>query len=434
MIKKIKSLKNHQSFMKYFKNTSWLFFERIFKMGIGFFIIILLTRYLGPENYGLLSYSQSFVGMFIAFSTLGLEVILVRELTKRKSETNIILGTALVLKFIASFISFFVVITLNFFIAGEETIFLTNIIAFTLLFYSLNLGMDTYFQANVLSKYAVVSNTTVYIITSILKFLLIYYKADLIYFAYILVFDAVFTFIGYMYIYELQNRSILSLKFNKTMAIYFIKSGWTMMMVSMAVFFYTKIDQIMIKHLLDNISVGYYSAAIRVSELFYFIPSLVAQSVFPKIIEEHNKGNEKNYFKLLLTVYKITLWISIPIVIFVSIFNEWIIEILFGPAFLASASILSVLTFCLIFVSVGSINTKILYVENYENKYLKRSVLGVLINIGLNFIFITIYGAVGAAVATLITLFVIHYIYDLFDKDLWKFYHLKLACFIPRLK
>jgi O-antigen/teichoic acid export membrane protein len=97
MLEKFKYLKKHQSFMKYFKNTLWLFFERIIKMGIGFFIIILLTRYLGPENYGLLSYSQSLIGIFIAFSTLGLEVVLVRELTKRKSETDVILGTAFIL-------------------------------------------------------------------------------------------------------------------------------------------------------------------------------------------------------------------------------------------------------------------------------------------------------------------------------------------------
>ena len=53
MIDKIISLKNHQGFMKYFKNTSWLFFEKILRMFVGLFIGIWVARYLGPERFGL---------------------------------------------------------------------------------------------------------------------------------------------------------------------------------------------------------------------------------------------------------------------------------------------------------------------------------------------------------------------------------------------
>jgi O-antigen/teichoic acid export membrane protein len=420
--------------MKYFKNTSWLFMGKILKMGIGFFVIILLTRYLGPENFGVLSYAQSFVAMFVAFTTLGLEVILVRELTKNCQKTDSILGTAFVLKITASLIAFLSVISLSFFLEDKVASLLTNIIAISLIFESVNLGFDTFFQANVISKFSVIAKSFVDIICAVIKLLLIFLKADLIYFGWVVVFNATSIFIGYLYIYKLQNRSILSLKFNKELAIYFLKSGWPMMMVAMAVFFYTKIDQIMIKHLLDNEAVGYYAAAIRVSELFYFIPLLIAQSVFPKIVHERDNGDTENYFQLLLNLYKINLWISIPIVFLVILFRSTIIEILYGEAFIQSAEILSVLAFCLILVSIGSVSTKILYVEHYEKKYLKRSILGIFTNIGLNFVLIPTFGAIGAAYASLFTLFTIHYIYDLFDKDLWKFYYLKLKCFIPNLK
>ena len=133
MLTKLKSLKNHQGFMKYFKNTSWLFFERIFKMGIGFIIIVLLTRYLGPKNFGLLSYSQSLVGIFTAFATLGIDVILVRELTKDKESNDKLIGTALILKFIASIVAIAIIFVINTIIEDKEAVLLTNIIAFTLL-------------------------------------------------------------------------------------------------------------------------------------------------------------------------------------------------------------------------------------------------------------------------------------------------------------
>ena len=71
--------------MKYFKNTSWLFAEKIIRMMVGLFIGIWVARYLGPEQFGLFSYAVSFVGLFTAISTLGLDTIVVRELVKNES-------------------------------------------------------------------------------------------------------------------------------------------------------------------------------------------------------------------------------------------------------------------------------------------------------------------------------------------------------------
>ena len=88
MISKIKSLQNHQGFMKYFKNTSWLFGEKILRMFVGLFVGIWVARYLGPEQFGLFSYAQSFVGLFTAIATLGLDGIVVRELVKDESRRD----------------------------------------------------------------------------------------------------------------------------------------------------------------------------------------------------------------------------------------------------------------------------------------------------------------------------------------------------------
>ena len=88
MIAKFKSLQNHQGFMKYFKNTSWLFGEKILRMVVGLFVGIWVARYLGPEQFGLFSYSQSFVGLFIAIATLGLDGIVVRELVKDENRRD----------------------------------------------------------------------------------------------------------------------------------------------------------------------------------------------------------------------------------------------------------------------------------------------------------------------------------------------------------
>lgn len=431
MIEKFKQLRDNIGFMKYFHNTSWLFFERIVKMGVGFFVIILLTRYLGPENFGLLSYSQSFIGIFVAFSTLGLEVILVRELTSNKEKSEVILGTALVLKAVASILSIILIFIINIYMEDRDASILITIISFVVIFQSLNLGIDTYFQANILSKYSSISNIVAFIASSIFKLALIFVEADLIYFALALVLDSVFMFIGYIYIFYLHKRILAPLKYDKKTAVYFLRSAWPMILTSMAVFLYTKVDQIMIKHLIDNRSVGYYSAALKVSEIFYFVPLLITQSLFPKLVKERNAGDNEQYLKLLENVYKLVLWVSLPFVVVLVYFNEFIINILYGTSFSESANILSVLGFSLIFISIGSVSNKILYVEHYEKKYLIRSIFGFIFNILLNYYLIQQYGAIGAAISTLITLFMIYYVYDLLDKELWRFYYLKFVCFIP---
>jgi len=432
MISKLKSLKDHQGFMKYAKNTSWLFAEKIFKLGFSFIILILLTRYLGPEKYGLLSYSQSLVGVFAAFTTLGIDIILVRELTKDGKSKDRLIGTAIVLKLLAAILAVAVIFIINTMIKDTEAVFLTNIIAFTLLFQSIY-TIDTYFQAKVLSRYSVIANMVAFIVSSIVKLLLIFNGADLIYFAYALVFDGIVISLGYLYIYVKQKNSLISLVYDSQTAIYFLKTGWPLILVSMAAFIYTRTDQIMIKHLVGNEAVGSYTAAIRVSELFYFIPLLITQSVFPKIIELKERS-KKEYFGFLEKLYKLLIWIAIPVSIGLFVFSDLIVSILYGEKFIESSHILSILAFGIILNSIGVVSTKILYAEHYEKKYLYRSILGVIVNIGLNFWLINLYGANGAAMATIITLFIIYYIYDLFDKDIYKFYYLKWKCFLPLIK
>jgi O-antigen/teichoic acid export membrane protein len=319
------------------------------------------------------------------------------------------------------------VITFNF--EDKEAALLTNVITFILISQSVK-TIDTYFQANVISKFSSIANSLSFFLSSAIKLLFIYIEADLVYFAYLLVFDSVVIALGYVTVYSLEKKSVFALKFDYGVASFFVRKGWPLMLVTLAVFIYSKIDQIMIKHLVDNEAVGNYAAAYRISEFAYFIPILFAQSVFPKIVELKQKS-EIDYFRFLEKIYKVLVWIGIFISLALFMFSDFIVSVLFGHQYVQASSILSILSFTVVLNSIGVISSKIIYVEHYERKYLYRSILGVLVNIALNYWLIGLYGALGAAISTVITLIVIYYIYDIFDKDLHKFFYLKLQCFIP---
>ena len=79
MIERIKSLKAHNGFMKYFKNTSWLVVEKILRLVVGLFVGVWVARYLGPKQFGVFSYVQSFVALFTPIASFGLDSIIVTE-------------------------------------------------------------------------------------------------------------------------------------------------------------------------------------------------------------------------------------------------------------------------------------------------------------------------------------------------------------------
>ena len=183
--------------------------------------------------------------------------------------------------------------------------------------------------------------------------------------------------------------------------------------------------------MVGNEAVGIYAAATRVSEVFYFIVGVITTSIFPKIVELR-KSNWERYLFLMERLYRVAVQISLTIAIPVYFFREQIVSLLYGAQYAQASDILAILAWSVLFTSIGAVFVKMLYVEHFEKKYMYKSVLGVIFNILLNYVLIDLYGAKGAAISTIITLFVINYAYDLFDKDLRKFYFLKIKCFIPK--
>jgi len=72
--------------------------ERVLRMAVALFVGVYVARYLGPIQFGQLSYAISFAGLFSALAMLGLDGIVIRELVKDESRRDELLGTAFWLK------------------------------------------------------------------------------------------------------------------------------------------------------------------------------------------------------------------------------------------------------------------------------------------------------------------------------------------------
>jgi len=441
----LKAISTHQGFRRYFTNTSWLFAEKVLRMVVGLFVGVWVARYLGPEQFGLLSYAQSFVALFTAFATLGLDGIVVRELVKDESRREELLGTAFWLKVIGSVaVLLILAVAVNFTSNDKYTNMLVFIIASATIFQSFNV-IDMYFQAKVLGKYIAFANSLALFLGSSVKVALILNHAPLEAFALAVVFDGFILAIGYVYFYGLSLRakrsnlhsdiqnakfSIIPLKFKRQTAVSLLKDSWPLILSGIVIMIYMRIDQVMIKEMLGAEAVGQYAAAVRISEAWYFIPVVISSSLFPAIINA-KKVSEELYYKRLQRLYDLMVWLSIGVALPMTFLSDWVVNLLYGSAYKEAGSVLMIHIWAGVFVSLGVAFGKFLMVENHTRKYFNRTALGAFINVILNFILIPRCGINGAVIATLLGQFVANYVYDIFDKDLHHQLKMKTIAFLP---
>ncbi len=419
MLSKFKQLKNHQGFMKYFKNTSWLFGEKILRMIVGLFVGVWVARYLGPEKYGMLSYAQAFVGIFSAIATLGLNGIVVRELVKYSQKESELLGTAFILKLFGAVLTLLVLyIAIQFTSNDNLTNSLIFIIASATIFQAFNV-IDFYFQAKVMSKYVVFANSTSLLLSSIVKIVLILNQAPLIYFAFIVLFDSIVLAIGYIYWYFKIKREffIKKINFSFDLAKNLLKDSWPLILSGIVISIYMKIDQIMIKEMLDSEAVGNYAVAVRLSEIWYFIPMVITSSLFPAILNA-KKVSEELYYKRLQKLYDLMVWMAIAIAIPMTFLSGWIVDLLYGIQYIESGDVLKIHIWAGVFVSIAILKGKWQVSESLTKYHFYGAIISSLFNIILNYIFIPKIGIKGAAYATFISQFISAYLINYFFKEL----------------
>jgi O-antigen/teichoic acid export membrane protein len=398
----MRNLINSPGFRKYFANTSWLLGERIIRMAASLFVGIYVARYLGPERFGLLSYANSYVGIFTAIAILGLDGIVVRELVKSPDQRNTLLGTSFLLKVIGTLLMWILILAALFFSNNTPlTNTLIAIIAFGVLFQSFNV-IDYNFQAEVKSKYVVHSQIVQLIVSSITKLVLIIKGSPLIWFAVVYSLDAIILAMGLAYAYSRNSGSIKKWKWNAKVALALLLDSWPLMFAYMSYLIYAKIDRIMIKEMLDDHNVGIYSAAYVLYEAPLFISLMIAKSVYPIFVQSF-QDNKIKFFELYATLSSYMTLLSYLIVLFIVMFHEIIIQITFGDSFEESGIILMLLAFGLIPMFNAFLRSSFITISGNQKIILYTSLASSITNIILNIFMIRQYGIRGAVYATVIT-------------------------------
>lgn len=395
-------------------------------MGVGLLVGVWLARYLGPEQFGQLNYAIAFVGLFGVIAGLGLNGIVVRDIVREPEAADTTLGTAFVLQVVASVIAVALIVGTIAWLRPDDTLTraMVAILGLSLVFKSTEV-VKYWFESQVQSRYTVWIENGAFAIMSGIKVAMILRQAPLMAFVWIALAEAVLIAIGLPIIYTTRGRALGAWKPRSARAKSLLRDSWPLILSGLAVMIYMRIDQIMLGQMLGAREVGNYAAAVSISEVWYFIPIVIASSVLPNTIETKTHS-EKLYYQRLQTLFNMMVLASIAIAVPVTFFSDWIVVLLYGSDFRQAGGILTITIWAGLFVFLGVASSNWLLAENLQTISFYRTAIGALINVSLNYVLIPKYGAEGAAFATLVSYSFAAFFFDLLNKKTKRIFYMKL--------
>lgn len=401
---------------KYSFNATWLVFEKAIRILATTFVAFYIARYLGPQDFGQLSYALAWLAILGSVGSLGLDAITLREISFNPDRTNTILSTGIVMKLLASLILVALVLGSYLLLNRDVSMQLVLVASCALIFQPLNL-CEIFFQAKAESKKIIQFQVIQSFLSSFLKLIIIYVNGSLELLLWSYVFDAFLMGAGVYRICQKQVSVDISLRnFNFSAGKKLLKASFPILLSGLSVATYMKIDLIMLESMSSLEQLGIYSAAAKLSESWYFVPVAISSAFSPLLFKLKNES--LGAFELKLKeLYSLLIWGSIVLGLLVSIFSEDITALVYGARFDQAGQVLVIHIWSGAFVCIGLVNSLSLLSNDRLYQNLIRTLLGAIINVALNICLIPTFGALGAAYATLLAYAFTAWISTIFFKN-----------------
>jgi len=385
------------------RNVTWIMLQRSVELAVRFFVGAWLVRYLGPEQFGIYNYAISFTALFAEIASLGLDQIVVRDLARRQRPHGEILATAMALRLLAGLVAVGIIYGVTAISESDPRIQYAVFMLAGQLLINPAMVLELWFQAQVNSKYVVGIRTAVTLLVATLQVIFILAGLRFEAFVWLLLLQAVLTAGGLVLLFGVVGPGRTHWRTVPRVAANMLREAWPLLIAGMSIAIYMRIDQVMLEKFVGIQAVGIYGAAVKVSELWYAVPTAVAISAFPGIVTMRVSLSADTYRQRLQALYDALALYSYAVILFVWIFAPQLVLILFGPAFVESAAVLRVHVASLLFVSLGVVYVRWLTAESLMFFSMISTLVGVAVNVALNFVLIPSLGAEGAAWATLIS-------------------------------
>ncbi|OUR72912.1 hypothetical protein A9Q78_05760 [Methylophaga sp. 41_12_T18] len=388
--------------------------EKAVKMLTQLAMVVLLTRYLAPSEFGLLMYCYAIVSMLGFINTLGMDNILIKRFVDFPTKKLSYLKHALVIRMSFSLICVIVANVAGLFLVDEST----RLLLFVISLYHLAMPMTVFswlFEAEGRSDLSAVGLIAGTLAGFIFRLVCLVFSDSLVMLAWAYLIEFVVMGVAYLAlsIKHMQYSSNTHLSQARTLGL--LRDCFPLIFSGAIVLLYMKADQIMLGSMVGQAEVGMYVAATRLSEAWYFVGLTLIGVYYPKMLHIKKHQSRELYFTAIVKDGRWIVWGALVLAVVTSLISGPLINILYGDNYHASANVLIVSIWAVPFVYMGAIASKMYVAESKQGLVFWRSCWGLLINISLNYWLIPIYGATGAAVATLVSQAFVGVLFNLFD-------------------
>lgn len=390
-----------------FGNSIWLISDRLIRMGLGLLVGVWVARYLGPEGYGSLSFAGSYVMLFSALALFGLESIVVRDLVRHPEAESAILGTTCLIRAAAGLLAYLLALAVMLVLRPDDQValLLVALLGSSLLVQAVEVT-DLWFQSRVLSRYTVICRSSAFILSSCLKVLLVMTGASLAAIAAATAVEALVAAVLLVLTHaRYSTAGMLTWRWENSWFRRLLTGSVPMVLSGVVLMVYLRIDQVMLGAMATQTEVGLYAAAVRISEVWYFVPTAIVSSVFPGLVALRSSDPEQ-FEQKLQQLYNLLAFLGYAVALPVTFLAPWLVQLLFGSAYQAAAPLLSVLIWAGLFANLSVVRNSHFIALDWGRSLLWATSLGAAANVLLNLLLIPRYGALGAAIATCLSYWV----------------------------
>lgn len=384
-----------------FANSLWLIGDRVFRMGAGLVVTVLVARHLGPHSFGQLSLALTVLVFATFSSTLGMDQIVVRDLANRPADSRAVLGTAFALRIASGSIGYMLMLLVVWGLRPWDTIthILVSILGFGLVVQAAD-TFDLWFQSRVKARSTVAAKGVAFLIASVWRITLVVAGADVYWFAAAGLVELVLSACILTWVFFRDRDRNFGLQPSLHVARNLVAESWPVCLASLAVVVYAKADQFILASLAGIEAVGTYGAAARIAEAWYIIPVAVVSSVAPGLARLRGVSRER-YEWQIFQVMRMLVLTAYAVALPIALFSDQLVTFLYGDKFHAAGSVLAIQVWTAVFVFLGVAQGPWTVNEGLAKFALIRSVAGVVASVALNFLLVPTMGIKGTAISAL---------------------------------
>ncbi len=401
---------------KEIKNAGWMIGGKVMQMLISLIVGLLTARYLGPSNYGLLNYAATYIAFFSSLCSLGINGVIIKDFVDNPEEQGVSLGTTLGLRLISgalSLVTIFMAVSLIDY--GETvTIAVVMLSSVSLLFHIFDV-LNCWFHYRYQSKNTAIASFAAYLVMAVYKVYLLAAGKSVYWFAFATSVDYIVVAAFLLFAYFRNDGPKFRFSWKKGRAL--LQKSYPYILSGMMVAIYAQTDKVMLKQMLTNADVGYYSTATAICSMWTFVLTAIIDAVFPTIYRAYS--NDRTEFdRKNRQLYAIIIYVSVAVSLIFTVFGKQILLLLYGAEYVPALLPLQIITWGTLFTYLGVARHAWIVCENMQKYLTAISLAAAIINVIMNYFMIPAFGTAGAAIASVIAQVVTCFIVPAFVKGL----------------